>query len=404
MSNSPPSIRTCDIVIIGGAVMGSSAAFWLSKQAGETCKIIVIEPDPGYSKSSTALSVASIRQQFTTRINVEISRFGIDFIRNFHNYTGQGRPLAADPNPLGFCENGYLFLAGNSGAVSVLQEACDMQNSLGAKTALLDKAALKRKFPWINVDDIEVGSYGATDEGWFDNMGLLNGLKSAARCQGVTYIKDRVTGLNGTAGKVQSVALASGGVISAGTVINAAGTFAAKILAGLDEELPVEPRKRTVFLIDAPNAIHPEAPLTVCHTGFYLRPENRHWLCATVPEVDQAADPDDFTPDLFEFEQVIWEKLYHRSPGFDAVRVLSAWAGHYAYNRFDQNAIVGRHPNWSNLYLMNGFSGHGLQQAPAIGRAISELVLHGRFRTSDMQVLAVERIYDDRPFREKAVV
>ena len=391
--------KTYDVVIIGGAVMGSSAAFWLSRMSAEL-RILVVEPDPGYAQSSTALSVASIRQQFTTDVNVKISRFGIDFIRNIKDYLGQG----GDVDSLGFQENGYLFLSGDAASEAVMVDACKMQRAHGVQTQLLTPEALKARFGWLNVDDIRRASFGDVDEGWFDNMSLLGGLKKAAQAKGVHFIKDRVVAMTGASGQVNRVTLASFGDVSAGVVINAAGTFAAGILGMLGEELPVEPRKRTVFMIDAPNVIHPDAPLMVCHSGFYLRPEHNHWICAIVPEDDHIAQTGDFEPDLEMFEDTLWPKLYARAPGFDAVKVLSAWAGHYAYNTLDQNAIIGAHPNWRNLYLMNGFSGHGLQQAPAVGRAIAELIQTGAYQTIDLSDLCVERILERKAFSEKAIV
>lgn len=172
-------------------------------------------------------------------------------------------------------------------------------------------------------------------------------------------------------------------------------------MAGLD--LAVEPRKRTVFVIDAPNARHPDAPLLV-DAGFYLRPEQGHWITATVPQNDGPCAPDDFEPDLHLFEEVIWEQLYARAPGFDAVKVVRHWVGHYAYNTLDQNAILGPHPEIANLHLCNGFSGHGLQQSPAVGRGIAEHILTGGWQTLDLSDLSVARMVENRPFRELAVV
>ena len=391
--------KNYDVVIIGGAVMGSSAAFWLSRMQADL-RILVVEPEPGYAKSSTALSVASIRSQFTTAVNVQISRFGIDFIRNIENYLGP----AGEVSSLGFQENGYLFLAGTDSTVEAMHEVCAMQRAHGAQTELLAPEALKQRYDWLNVDDIKLASFGPRDEGWFDNMSLLGGLKKAAQAAGVTYIKDKVVGFGHHKGAIQTVTLASGDTVTAGQVVSAAGTAAGKIMAMLNEEIHVEPRKRTVFMIDAPNAIHPDAPLMVCHSGFYLRPEHKQWICAIVPEDDHVADADDFEPDLQMFEDEIWPKLYNRAPGFDAVKVISAWAGHYAYNTLDQNAIIGAHPNWSNLFLMNGFSGHGLQQAPAVGRGIAELILSNGYQTIDLSDLSVDRILQGQPFLERAVV
>lgn len=388
-----------DVVVIGGAVMGCAAAYWLTRLS-PGLRVLVVEQDPSYARSSTALSVASVRQQFTTEVNVKISLFGIDFIRNFQDYLAPVAKVA----PLGLRENGYLFLCADPAPEAAMRAAQAMQVRLGAQTELLEPAAIAARFPWLEVGDLQLASYGPAMEGWFDNMGLLAGFRTAARAQGAEFRTGRVAGLEADAGKVGAVLLADGARISCGSVINAAGTQAAEILSHLNENLPVEPRKRTVFLIDAPDANHPDAPLMICHSGFYLRPEQGHWLCADIPQDDHAADPDDFDPDLMTFEEVIWPRLYARAPEFAAVKVLRAWAGHYAYNRLDQNAIVGAHPNWRNLFLMNGFSGHGLQQAPAIGRGIAELIVHGQYRTLNLSALGVARILEGRAFREAAIV
>lgn len=389
-----------DVVIAGGGIMGCSAAFWLSRLSDRRLRICVVEQDPSHKQSSTALSVASIRQQFSKSINVKISRFGIEFIRNIQNHIGK----LPGGNDLALRENGYLLLAGTNAGAQRLRQAHAMQQSLGAQTMLLEQNALKDRFPWLQVQDIALASFGQKDEGWFDNMGLLQMFRQAARQNGVAFLHDEIIGVRGSKGQVHDVKLAQNGALSVGTLINATGTNARTMLQYLGEEIPVEPRKRTVFQIDAPNAHFPDAPLMVCHTGFYLRPEGRHWLCATVPEDDCAADPHDFEPALHEFEDRIWPRLYARAPAFDAVKVLSAWAGHYAYNTLDQNAIVGRHPNWQNLYLMNGFSGHGLQQAPAVGRGIAELILFNRFVTLDLADLSVDRILEGRAFKEGHII
>ena len=387
-----------DVVIIGGAVMGASAAFWLTRmQPG--LRVLVVERDPSFAHASTALSVASVRQQFTTAVNVEISRFGVQFIRNFAQEVGK----AGGVGSLGLRENGYLFLSHSAEGRALLQQVAAMQRDHGAATEVLDPAAVQARFPWMQVDDITAGSYGNRDEGWFDNMGLLGGLRAAARAQGAEFVTDRATGLTVTGGRITGVTLERRGAIACATVINAAGTRAAEVCrwAGLD--LPVEPRKRTVFVIDAPNARHPDAPLLV-DKGYYLRPEQNHWITATVPDDDGPCAPDDFDPDLNLFEDVIWEQLYNRAPGFDAVKVVRHWVGHYAYNTLDQNAILGPHPDMPGLFLMNGFSGHGLQQAPAVGRGIAEQVLTGGWQSLDLSDLSVERVLAGRPFAELAVV
>jgi len=388
-----------DVAIAGGAVMGASAAFWLSRMApGLT--VVVVEADPSFAHASTALSVASIRQQFSQPVNVKISRFGIDFIRNIGEWTGAPGGVA----DLGLRENGYLFLAGEATAAERLEGLAAMQRSLGAATEVLARTALGRRFPHLSLEDVACGSFGPRDEGWFDNMGLLGALRAAAKAAGVRFLTDRVTGLDGQGGRACGVTLASGRRIAAGAVVNAMGTRAGELLRRIGEDLPVEPRKRTVFLIDAPAVHVPDAPLLVDHTGFYLRPEGAHWLCATVPQDDHRAAVEDFEPDLTQFEDLLWPRLHARCDGFAAVKVLRAWAGHYAFNTLDQNAIVGRWPTLDGLYLMNGFSGHGLQQAPAMGRGIAELILHGGYQSLDLSDLGPERILAGAPLRESAIV
>ncbi|MES2846380.1 MAG: FAD-binding oxidoreductase [Pseudomonadota bacterium] len=387
-----------DVVVIGGAVMGASVAYWLTRMS-PGLDVLVVERDPSFAQASTALSVASIRQQFTTAVNVQISRFGIDFIRDFPESLG----VACDAGPLGLKENGYLFLAHSADGAATLAEVAAMQRDNGAATEVWTPAQIAARYPWLNVDDLTAATFGPRDEGWFDNMGLLAGFRSAAKAQGARFVTDTVTGVTVTAGRVTGVTLGQGGHVACPVAVNAAGTRAAVVMrmAGLD--LQVEPRKRTVFVIDAPNARHPDAPLLV-DAGFYLRPEHGQWITATVPQDDGPCAADDFEPDLHLFEDVIWEQLWHRAPGFDAVKVLRHWVGHYAYNTLDQNAILGPHPDLPSLFLMNGFSGHGLQQSPAVGRGVAEHILHGAWQTIDLSDLSVDRMVRGQPFRERAIV
>lgn len=387
-----------DVVIIGGAVMGASCAYWLTRmQPG--LDVLVVERDPSFAQASTALSVASIRSQFSTAVNVAISRFGIGFIRNFQESLGVDVGIGS----LGLKENGYLFLAHSAEGATLLSELAEMQRSLGAATEVWTPDQVKARFPWLEVGDLTAGSFGNRDEGWFDNMGLLAGFRAAAKAQGARFVTDEVTGITVQSGRVTGVTLGKGGPVACNTAVNAAGTRASVVarMAGLD--LPVEPRKRTVFVIDAPNARHPDAPLLV-DTGFYLRPEQNHWITATVPQEDGPCDANDFDPDLHLFEDVIWEQLYNRAPGFDAVKVVRHWVGHYAYNTLDQNAILGPHPDLPNLFFMNGFSGHGLQQSPAIGRGLAEHILNGGWQSLDLSDLSIDRVLRGEPFLEKAVV
>ncbi|OYX41082.1 MAG: amino acid oxidase [Rhodobacterales bacterium 32-67-9] len=391
--------ETWDVVIIGGAVTGAATAWWLL-QAEPGLRVAVIEKDPSYARSATALSVASVRQQFSNPVNVEISRFGVGFIRDFGARIG----AAGEVPSLGLKENGYLFLSGTAEGAALLVELAEMQRGLGAATEVLGPEALSQRFPWMQVDDITAGSIGARDEGWFDNMGLLNGFRNAARAQGAVFMQDRVTGLERSGDRIVAALTETGARIGAGAFLCAAGTGSTAICRMAGIELPVEPRKRTVFVLDAPNARHPEAPLIIDHSGIYLRPEHGQWIAATVPDADGPCAEDDWEPDHAQFEDLIWPRLYARSEGFDAVKVTRFWVGHYDYNTLDQNAVLGRWPGHANFHIAAGFSGHGLQQAPAVGRGLAEVILTGGYRTLDLSPLGPERVLERRPFLEKAVV
>lgn len=392
-------MKVWDIVIVGGAASGASTAWWI-KRLRKELDVLVIDLDHSFRHAATALSVASIRSQFSNPVNVQISRFGIDFIRNFRDHVGAD---AGVPD-LGLRENGYLFLAGSEESARAMHELAARQNEQGAETRILSRAELGKLYPWMNLSDVTAGSFGARDEGWFDNMGLLWGLRRAARALGVEFLQDRVTGFQRDGDRITAVLAESSGTVPCGAAICAAGTGSAALCASADVVIPVEHRKRTVFVIDAPRARYPDAPLIVDHLGFYLRPEGDQWITAIVPENDGPCDPGDWDPDLHLFEDLLWPRLYQRSVHFDAVKVMRAWVGHYDYNRLDQNAIVGRWPDLQNLYLATGYSGHGLQQAPAVGRALAELITTGAYQSIDLTPLSPERILSNAPFAEQAIV
>lgn len=396
-----------DVVIVGGAVIGSSVACHLSGDPGFDGSILVVERDPTYARASTALSAASIRTQFSNAINVAVSQYGAEVIRDFAS-----RMATRDDRPdLGFHEGGYLYLAATEAQERTLRENHETQRGCGADVVLWSPEDLTRAFPHLNCADIRLASYGRSGEGWFDNTGLMNGFRNKAREQGVTYLRDEVTGLTRTGSRITHVTLGSGRTLACGTVVNAAGPRAAQVarMAGL--HIPVEPRKRTVFLYDCAQSPEGTArvnqgrlPLMIDPSGVYCRPEGRYFMTQCPPAEDGAVDCDDFDPNHAEFEERIWPVLAARSSAFEAIKVIRSWAGHYAYNTLDHNMIVGPHPEVPNMLFANGFSGHGLQQAPATGRAVAELIAHGAFRTLDLSPLGVERIVTGRPFLEKNVI
>lgn len=396
-----------DVVIIGGAVIGSAVAYYLAANPDFDGSVLVVERDPTYLKAATSLSSSSIRTQFSNPINVKISQYGSEVIRNF----GEMMQVGDDRPDLDFHSGGYLFLASTPEQVQILKENHEAQIACGADVVLWDSAALANAFRHLNVADIELASYGRSGEGWFNNTGLMYGFKNKARSLGVDYVTDEAVAVGRDGDTVTSVTLKSGAVVKAGTIVNASGPRAALTarMAGLD--IPVEPRKRTLFVFDCAHTPEGTAavnqgrlPLMIDPSGVFCRPEGRFFLTGCPPVDDPAVDWDDFEPRYEEFEEIIWPALAERSPQFEAIKVVNQWAGHYDFNTLDHNLVVGRHPVVRNFLFANGFSGHGLQQGPATGRGVSELITYGEYRTLDLTEVGYERIVENRPFLEKAVI
>jgi glycine/D-amino acid oxidase-like deaminating enzyme len=385
-----------DIAIIGGAIVGSSIAYFL-REEGFAGRIALIERDPQFAHSATTLSCASIRQQFSIAENIHLSRFTLGLFSDLKARFGAGADI-------GFHEKGYLILASPAGE-AVLRENHRVQAAEGADIALEDAAALKRRFPWLAAEGIAAGAYGLSGEGWFDAHALLSLFRKALREHAIDFVQDSIVGIRTAGGKAIGVTLASGETIDAGIVINAAGPQAGEVAALAGLALPVEPRKRSVFVFEARDRFD-DMPLLVDPSGIYVRPEGSVYITggAEPYETDSAADPADFEPEWHYFEEVIWPVLAARVPAFEAIKATRAWAGHYDYNTLDQNAVIGPHPEMPNFLFCNGFSGHGLQQAPAAGRAIAELVVHGHYRTIDCSAFGYARIAEGRPFRELNVI
>lgn len=387
-----------DVVIVGGGVMGSAIAWSLVTDPGFGGSVVVAERDPTYQRASSALSASSIRQQFTTPENIRMSQFGIEVLRDI------GEILRVDDEipDVGLVERGYLYLVPESG-VDVFRAANAVQRAEGADVVLLTPAELAARYPWLSMDGVALGSLGRTGEGWFDGYGLLRAYRRAAAARGAIYRVAEVVGLRRRGDRLVAVELAGGAVIETGTVVNAAGPWAAEVAAMAGIELPVRAQRRTVFRFDSPVAID-AAPLVIDASGAWFRPEGGGFIGAIAPA------PEDDRPDLpLEVDRALWEAalwpaLANRVPAWDELRLTGAWAGYYETNMFDHNAILGPHPEIENLLFANGFSGHGIQGAPAVGRAIAEQVIHGRYVTLDLSVFAFERIAAGRRVEERNVI
>lgn len=391
-------MKTENVAIVGGGIVGACTAYFLATQGRPATDVLVLERDRSYARSATCLSAASIRQQFSTQVNVRISQFGIEFLR------AAPELLAGPEGPahVGLHESTYLYLATRAGA-NALRAATTLQSGLGVPVSLLSPEELTRRYAWLSVSDIACGAITAQGEGWFDAHALLWAVRRKATALGVRFVDAHVDDVIVRHGVARGVRLADGTEIGADHVVCTAGTRTSGLLAKHGVDVPVQPRKRTVYYFESP-AVLAHGPLLVDPSGFWMRPEGAGFLCGTTPSPDPDVDPDDFECDATTFEENLWPGLAERVPAFEQARVRRAWVGHYDYNVFDQNALIGAVPSIANLLVACGFSGHGLQQGPAIGRGLAETILHGEYRSLDLGALAFERYARGAPLVEANVI
>ncbi len=386
-----------DVVIAGGAAVGSATAYYL-KKLGFDGSVLVVERDMGFTECSTTRSLGGIRQQFSTEENILLSQFGMRLLKGLKEEFGPEADVS-------YREYGYLIMASAEGE-TLLRQNSALQNSLGASTLVLRPDEIRQRFPWITTDGVAAAAFGSKGDGWVDPWSLMALMRKGAQARGAEWRQASVTSLELAGGKVNAVRLDDGSRIQCGAFVNAAGGNGGAIAALAGISHPVSPAKRYVYVLDcreADEAMH-RSPLTVTPEGIFVRPEGKHFLTGLGPEEHEEPEPNGFEVDFAWFEERIWPLLAERIPVFEAIKVVNSWSGYYDYNWFDHNAVIGPHPEISNFYFNNGFSGHGLQQSPAAGNAVAELIVHGEFRTIDLKRFGYERIRDGQPLKEINVV
>jgi glycine/D-amino acid oxidase-like deaminating enzyme len=398
-----PQNTSYDIVIVGGAIMGSSAAWFLSDDKDFDGTVLVVEKDPSYEFSSTMHTNSCMRQQFSSPLNVRISQFAADFVKNLPRYMGNDSRVP----DLSIQSFGYMYLANNADFADVLRQNQIIQNAAGAATQLMTPEQIKAAYPFYNVDDIVLGSINTVDEGFWDATAVFDWWRRSARERGVEYVQNEVVAMtkNAAGTQVESVTLKSGEVIACGKVLNASGPRAVETAKMIGVTMPVEPRKRYSWVFSAEKPLDRDLPLTIDPSGVHVRENGGGtYQAGGHTDIDPAVGYDDFHMDHSLWENHIWPILATRIPQFEAIKVQSEWVGHYAYNTLDQNAITGPHTEVENFFFLNGFSGHGLQQSPAMGRGTAELMVHGAYRTLDLSPFHFDRLAQNRPIIEKAII
>lgn len=367
--------------------MGSAAAWFLASHADFDGRILVVERDPTYSTTSTAHSNSCMRQQFSAPINIKISQFAERYTARFCEEVED-----MDLPPIHRHFFGYLYLAGDDAFADHLARVQAIQVANDAATVLLSPEDIAARFPFLSIEGIRLGSLGTRGEGYFDGGQMFETWRRKARARGVEFITAEVVDIETTANRATAVRLANGERIGCGWLVNAAGPRAAQVAQMAGRPLPVEPRKRYTWVFEAEQRLDRDLPLTIDPTGVHVRTDGAYYMAGATPEVDPAVDPTDFTADHALWQERVWPILANRIPAFEAIRVINEWVGHYAFNTLDQNAIVGPDDRIENFLYLNGFSGHGLQQSPAMGRGIAEWIVHGAYQTLDLRDLHIDRI------------
>jgi glycine/D-amino acid oxidase-like deaminating enzyme len=386
---------TQQVVIVGGGVIGAAVACFLARDHG--IQSVVLERDPNYARASSALSASSIRQQFSEPVNIALSQWSMEFLRN----VGEELKINGEQPQISLVESGYLYLATPAGA-DVLRSNHGIQRAAGADVELLSQAQLREHFPWLAVDDLACGSLGRSGEGWFDGPALMQAFRRKAVACGARFIAAEATAFDTRDLAVRAVRCTDGQAFAADEVVLAAGAWTAPLAAKLGVVLPVAAKKRDVFVLDSPAALQ-DCPLVIDPQGIWFRPEGSGFIAGSPPRI---ADADDLPLEVDHglFEAGLWPALARRVPAFEALRVRSAWSGYYEMNTFDYNGLVGALPGWRNVHTACGFSGHGMQQAPAIGSALAAQLAGACSTAPALGPLSLQRLVDNRPLVERNII
>lgn len=385
-------MKPASVVIVGGGVMGAATACFLARDHGVA--VTVVERDPAGTEASSALSASSIRQQFSQPVNVALSAWSLAFLRRVGDELALPQPGGGVERPhIGLVEPGYLYLAGTAQA-DAMRRVHAVQRGLGADVALLAPEALRARFPWLAADDIALGSLGLSGEGWFDGPALWQAFVRKARACGARWVQASAQGFASQGDRVTAVLCSDGTRVEGEAVVVAAGAWSAPLTAALAVPLPVAAKKRDVFVFDSP-ALLPGCPLVIDPSGVWFRPEGRGFIAGAPPRQPQPGDPDGAPLHAIDhalFDEVVWPVLAARVPAFEALRLRSAWAGYYEMNTADHNGLAGPLPGWRNAFAACGFSGHGMQQAPAVGCALAAMIAGAHSDAPALDALAPGRI------------
>lgn len=379
------------IVIAGGGIMGSCIAYHLAL-AGAASAVTVLEPDPTYEFAATPRAVGGIRLQHAVRENVEMSLYGDQVYSAFAEHVRGGK-VEFDPQ---FRRRGYLYQVSGAAGIAALEANVRMQQEAGVDVHILGAEELRRRYPSFRFVGVDCAALSPAD-GQVDPYAALMGFRKAAEGLGISYLKDRLVGLNLSDGLVRDARLASGRSLPVDTLVNVANCWAAEICAMVGMAVPIEPVRRQQFYFLAQQSIEP-IPAMRRMDGLGVRVHQDGYISGfTNPR-----QPPGFNWELEHqvFDEVLWPQLAEQCGAFEVIKPKGGWVGHYDMNRLDGNPIIDRFDKVPNFILAAGFSGHGLMHAPAVGRAVKELILDGGFRSIDLSRLSWRRVVEGQPLAD----
>jgi FAD-dependent oxidoreductase domain-containing protein 1 len=384
-----------DVVVIGAGAVGCATALHL-KEAAPNLDVVVVEPDYTYARAGTGKGTGGVRQLFARPENIWLSQYTLDAIDDWDRWGSVDDAAAPE---LGWRQNGYLFVVGEQD-LDTLEANFETQRANGVATEWLDGSELAERYPELVTSDLVAGVL-STRDGWLNPKVFFSVLKAKTEAAGATFITDRVVDLTQEGGITRSVTLASGEVVIADAVINTAGVHAPELAAKVGMDLPVEPMRRHEHYI--------ETGADVTHLPFV---KDVHGLAVhayrqgvSVGLVDfNHPGGEDFTIDPTDYDKRVRPALTERFGGLGELTLQSSWTGLYDQNRFDGNMIIGNWPGHAdNFFVACGFSGHGFMHALGVGRGLTELALHGEYRTFDLSRMGYQRILDGHRYGEEGV-